>query len=61
MGSLIGDGERTAKLDENEFSWIEHAIQRRQGQGYRLDRLEASIRRERELNSQKDPAWQARP
>jgi len=57
--SWIGDGERTAKLDESEFKFIERAVEHRRGQGYRLDLLEPWIRRE--LEAQKDPAWEARP
>lgn len=57
--SWIGDGERTAKLDESEFKYIERAVEHRRGQGYRLDLVEPWIRRE--LVAQKDPAWEARP
>jgi hypothetical protein len=57
--SWIGNGERTAELDESEFQYIEDAIKRRRGQGYRLDLVEPWIRRE--LVVQQDPAWQPRP
>lgn len=57
--SWIGNGERTAELDKSEFQYIEDAIKRRRGQGYRLDLVEPWIRRE--LVVQQDPAWQPRP
>lgn len=57
--SWVGNGEHTAALDESEFQYIEHAIEHRRGQGYRLDLVEPWIRRE--LVVQQDPAWQPRP